>query len=295
MHFFIIGASGYIGGAIANRVQSMGHSVSGLTRRPEAAQRLSQAGITAVNGSIQDIPLLTQHALSADCVIYAAIEFNPAGFEAEYQAIRALISVLKGTNKSLIFTSGLGVLGNSNQPMNEDSAYNPWPLVVRRVDTEQMLRTAADLQQVNATIIRPGMVYGGKKGNGLNLYVKGAIDLGLAPYLDKQENRWPVIHVDDLADLYVRVATKGGGKPSVVHALTAERVTLKLIAQTVAERFELNKGSVGWNAAQLEQVWGAEAEILGINQHIQRSRAIDLFDWHPHCLGILDEIKRLRS
>lgn len=293
MHFFIIGASGYIGGVIAAKLQSQGHSVSGLARSQAAEERLKQAGVEVIKGHIQDISGLTQHVLSADAVIYTAVEFSPEGFEAEYQAIKALIAILKGTNKSLIFTSGLGVLGNSNFPMNEDSPYNPWPLVTRRIDTEKLLQTAAELKHIKATIIRPGMVYGGEKGNGLDLYVKGAIKLEQAPYLDKGENRWPVIHINDLANLYLLLATNLSENPSLVHALTDEVVTFKQIAQAVAEHFQLSKGSVSWSSAQLSEIWGPEAEIFGVNQHIKRSRAIDSLGWGLNHQGILEEVKSL--
>lgn len=296
MDCFMIGASGYIGGAIAAKLQLQGHQVTGLARSVSTAQRLSLAGIRAVDGSIQDLSLLARHALSADAIIYSAIEFTPAGFEAEYQAIQALLTALNGTDKPLIFTSGVGVLGNSFLPMNEDSPYHPWPLVERRVATEQLLYSAAELKQVRATVIRPGMVYGnGREINGLDLYIRGALKLGLAPYLNQGPHYWPVVHLDDLTELYLLAIQQSVSEHALIHGVTEETVTFKQIAQAVASHFSLPHGAVSWHSTQLAEEWGAEAEIFGIDQRLQRSRAIDSLGWHPKHRGILDEIAQLAT
>src|SRR5436309_6792988 len=45
MQIFLTGASGYIGGAVADRLRAAGHDVSGLARSEAAAAKLTAAGI----------------------------------------------------------------------------------------------------------------------------------------------------------------------------------------------------------------------------------------------------------
>ena len=297
MHIFAIGASGYIGSTIVARLQYQGHTISGLARTENTAKRLSQMGIQPIRGSIEDRAIIRQYASAADAVIYTAVEFSQAGLEAEYQAIEMLIDTLNGTDKTLIYTSGVGVLGNyAGVTLNEDSRYQPWPLIARRVDTEQALRYAARHKQMQAFIVRPGMVYGGTQGgNGLDFYIKNALQLGFAPYLEDGLNRWPVVHIDDLVDLFLLLLfQKSSNLPSVFHAVTEEEVVLKQIAQAVAEHFTLGQGTQSLNDEQLQQVLGVEAPIFGINQHIERSRAFDCLGWQVKQPSILEEIKTLK-
>lgn len=293
MNIFVIGASGYIGRTIAAKFKEYGHSIVGLARSLTTAKRLEQAGIEPVNGNIKDLQILQKQTLVADAVIYAAVEFSEEGLEAEYQAVKALLDVLKGTAKTLIFTSGVGVLGNdSGIPMDEDSPYAPWELITRRVDTEKAIVNAVKSYNVNAFIIRPGMVYGGVEGgNGLGFYIKNTIRLEMAPYLDSKNGRWPVVHVDDLAELYYLAVSQGcAANTPILHAVTEEEVTLKQIANTVAKHFKLENGAKGVNFKQMIEALGPEGEIFAIDQHVLPSRAVDCLGWRPVQHGILQEI-----
>lgn len=298
MNIFLIGGSGYIGSTIAAKFKGHGHLVVGLARSLETVKRLKQAGIEPITGSIQDFQVLQKQALVADAVIYAAVEFSEEGLEAEYQAIKALLDALKGTSKKLIFTSGVGVLGNdSGNPMDEDSPYAPWELITRRVDTEKAILDAVKTYSVNAFIIRPGMVYGGVEGgNGLGFYIKNAIKQGMAPYIDGKKGRWPVVHVDDLAELYYLVLNQGGAQnKSILHAVTQEKVTLKEIANITAEHFKLKNGAKGVNFKQMLEMLGPEGEIFAINQHVLPSQAEACLGRRPTQHGILQEIMRYKQ
>jgi uncharacterized protein YbjT (DUF2867 family) len=51
MKIFVTGATGYIGGTLAQRLVQAGHQVHGLVRSPETANLLAQAGIVPVLGT----------------------------------------------------------------------------------------------------------------------------------------------------------------------------------------------------------------------------------------------------
>lgn len=290
MRVFMIGATGYIGGAVTERLREKGHDITALARSDRAVRWLRERGMTPVSGAIEQHEVLQAAAAGADAVIYAAAEFTPEGFEAENAAVKALLHTLVDTGKPFVFTSGVGVLGNSNSSvLEEDSPYAPWPLVARRVDTEQAVVAAAG-QRVRTVVLRPGMVYGRSGGNGAGLYVQGAARLGVAPYVGDGETRWPVVHVDDLADLYL-LALEKASAGDIVHGV-AEAVRFRDIADATARGLRLAGGTISWNAERVQEAFGPAGAVLAVDQRMAPARAQTQLGWRPFRPGLLAELEQ---
>lgn len=290
MNIFMTGASGYIGGVVVERLLEAGHAVAGLARSGEAASKVAERNVTVVPGNISSLDTLRTAVGAADAVIHTAVEFSPEGFKAERMAVTAMLEELAGTEKPFLFTSGPGVLGNaSDRVLDEDSPYNPWPLVAERVTTEGIVLEAAS-KRVRTVVIRPGMVYGRQGGNGAGLYTQVAARIGVAPYLGEVEAYWPVVHVDDLADLYVLALTAAPAR-TIIHGMTTESVRLRDIAEAAARGLCLPGGTAIWDAQQIEQEFGPAGSIFMVNQRFASSRAETLLNWRPSRPGLLEELE----
>jgi len=156
----VLGATGFVGGAIARHLVRGGHRVSGVARSDSKAAQLAAAGITSVSGDIEtDFPSILAAARAADAVIYAAQTAPPA----ELQAVTGLLEALADSGKSFLFLSGSGVLCQrtdgawSSDSFSEDEAFTPEPLAIARVETEQRVRAAAR-QGVRAMVVRPPLI-----------------------------------------------------------------------------------------------------------------------------------------
>ena len=104
---FVIGATGFVGNAIARHLASQGYDVSGLARSADAAQRLAAQGITACSGDLdQRLLATTGFARQADITVYAAQVPPPV----ELEVTKALLTALEGSGKTLLFRSGSGVV-----------------------------------------------------------------------------------------------------------------------------------------------------------------------------------------
>jgi nucleoside-diphosphate-sugar epimerase len=178
MQVFLTSATGYVGAAVAARLQVRGHSVAALARSAASEERLQSVGIRPVPGNLARPETYRDEAASADAVAHTAFEYSADGAEnldLDLQATRALLRA-----RRLIYTS---------------NAYRP------RIEVERLLASAT-----SAAAIRVGMVYGGYGGGTIASLFATARRSGHLPYLrDAANNRWSLIHLDDLARLYARL------------------------------------------------------------------------------------------
>lgn len=179
MQIFITSATGYVGTAVAARLRARGHSVAALARTTSSEQRLRAAGIRPVPGDLVRAGSYREETAHADVIVHTAFEYSQEGaenLELDQQSTRAL---LRG--QRLIYTS---------------NAYRP------RFETERAVLGAGSANSV----LRLGMVYGGGGGGTIASLFASARRSGQLPYLRRAaENRWSLIHLDDLAELYARI------------------------------------------------------------------------------------------
>ena len=134
MRVFLTGATGFIGSRILRELLAAGHEVIGLTRSDSGANELARAGAYAFRGTLEDPANLAKGAENADAVIHTAFDHDFSNFaencEKDRRVIGALGSVLKGSDRPLLITSGVGIGDPGNgEPAREDvfdaSHFNP--------------------------------------------------------------------------------------------------------------------------------------------------------------------------
>ena len=138
MVIFLTGATGYIGGVVAQGLQQAGHHVTGLARTPEKAKHLESRGIRAHLGDLLQPDTLASAARIADGVIHTANTNDANSAQADLAVVRAMVDALAGTGKPFVYTSGVWVLGSTGETVaTEDTPVNPTPLVAHRPAIEQ--------------------------------------------------------------------------------------------------------------------------------------------------------------
>jgi nucleoside-diphosphate-sugar epimerase len=265
MKILIIGASGYIGSHVAAVLAGAGHDVSGL-HRPGGAALPSR--YRRVRGDLAEPGSLTAAAAGYDRVVHAGPPIDDGTDRAGAQALLA-------SGSPLLYTTGAAVLGAGAQ--DEDSPADPHPIAAGRPAIEQsVLRSGG-------WVIRPGMVYGDDGGLVHGLLTAKAAEHGTGVYIGPPGTRWPVVHVGDLAALYLAVATRAA--PGTTWHGVSETVRLDAIAAALG-----GGGAVSWPTSEARAELGLLADLFTRDQDVSSAKTRAGLDWTPARTSIIEDL-----
>lgn len=272
MKIFVTGATGYIGRAVAEALRRRGHRVAGLTRSAAKARSLAAAEIEPVVGDMRDARAWERAARGVDVAVHCAVEYG-----ADYEKLdRVALDALLASAGRLLYTSGVWQYGPGG-PFDESAAFSGKPLMPWRSEHEKKALAAKGL------VIRPGCVYGGSGGL-TGLWFQGAVEDKAAPIVGEGANRWAVVHVGDLADLYVRAA-ESAAAGELFNAADGSRFTVREMAEA-ASRAAGSGGAVkALSFPEAEKAYGGMAHGLALDQDVDASKARRVLGWEPRFKG----------
>lgn len=296
MNVFVIGATGFVGGAIARHLTDSGHAVTGLARTDAAAAALEARRITPVAADLDTRrPAAIEAARRADAVIYAA-QPDPAE---ETATVADLTRCLAGTGKTLIFLSGSGVLLQrtegawSQDTFAEHDSFITEPLAGLRKAAEGTVQAAA-ANGVRAMVIRPGTIWGPGDHGHLPMIYQSVAATGAACYVGPGLNTYSHVHIDDVSKLFA-LALRSGRPGGLYHAVAGE-VPNRWIAERVAADLGVETRSI--TPAEASRVWGEfGALVMAASSRIQAVSARHELGWeaeHTDMLSMIGE-PRLRK
>jgi nucleoside-diphosphate-sugar epimerase len=287
MKVFLTGASGYIGGAVADRLRAAGHKLTGLARSDAAAQKLEAAGITPVRGDFSNPKSVGTAARTADGVISMATTYDPT---IDGPAIDAILEALAGSNKPFVYTSGIWSHGDTaGKVVDETTPPKPAALVAWRQAVEDRVRDGAK-RGIRTTVIRPAIVYG--RGGGIPAgFVQSAREQGAARYVGTGQNRWPFVHVDDLADLYL-LALERAPAGTLLLGVSGPSRPVREVAAAASRGAGAGGRTVAWPLEQAREKLGGYADALVLDQQASGRRAEELLGWRPQRPDVLEDIER---
>ncbi|MFZ0501502.1 MAG: SDR family oxidoreductase [Steroidobacteraceae bacterium] len=293
MRIFVTGATGFIGMAVVSELIAAGHSVLGLCRSPDKAAALIAAGAEVHRGSTEDLYSLKTGAARSDGVIHLAFNHDFSKFrdncEDDRRVIRTLGSVLTGSKRPLIVTSGTGMVnGVPGQLATEDDAAVSSEVVPRAASEEAADSVASD--GVNVSVMRLPQVHDTVKQGLVTYAIAIAREKGLCAYLGDGNNRWPAAHVSDVARLY-RLAIEKAEPRARYHAVAEEGVSLRAMWEAIGRRLGIPVKSIPAEEAQAYFGWLAMFASLDLRASSAQTRK--KLGWQPTGPGMIADLQQL--
>jgi nucleoside-diphosphate-sugar epimerase len=286
MRVLVTGATGYIGSAVVEELANHGHHVLAFVR--EGKNIPARANVESVYGDIRDAASLSAAVRKSEALIHTAASMGPDMPQVDQAAVDAILKAAAEGKQRVVYTSGIWVLGNTgSKAADENTPLNPVPLVAWRVKHEEQVIAAAKL--FPTTVIRPAMVYG--RGGGIPaMFFQTVSEKGAVTVVGNGENRWPMVHVDDLAVLY-RLILEKADPGAVIHGATGETLKVKQMAEAAAKGAGVPNKVNYWPVDQARGVLGPFADALALDQGVISVVAPKL-GWKPRTAGVLEDLER---
>lgn len=309
MKVFLTGASGFIGDAIAKQLLAEGHKVVGLARSDQSAQKLMDAGMEVVRGSLEDLDGIKKGAEMADGAIHTAFvhQFSyvslwkrlkvifgglPSDIAPRFlntiatmdkNAIEVIGKVFEGSDKPLVIASGTLLLP-LGKLVNEKDKPNPNSPAFYRAGSEQAAINLAS-KGVRTSIIRlPPTVHGDGDAGFVPTLIKLAKKAGVSSYVSDGKNLWPTVHRLDTAKLFI-LALQNGKAGAVYHGVAEQGVPFFDIANLIAKKLNLP------TAAKPQKHFGVLGSIVAADNKTSSVWTQEQLGWKPNNVKLLEDME----
>ncbi|WP_432943225.1 NAD-dependent epimerase/dehydratase family protein [Kribbella sp. CA-253562] len=279
MKVFLTGGSGYIGQVVIEALVRHGHEVTALARSDRAVETVTALGAKAVVGELTDLDVLREGAAGADGVLHLGASYERSA-EIDRDAADALLTGLDGRGP-YVHTGGVWVYGDTDGVVDEDAAKNPPEITAWRLENEaRVLETAA--RGWHPVVVMPALVYGRSGGLIETFFVEPARSNGAVALVGDGSNHTTLVHVDDLAELYVLALEKAPA--GAVYVAVAENRTFAELAPALAEAAGHPGQIRHLEAAEAHEQMGPIAGAYVLDQQLTSDRARRELGWEPRHL-----------
>jgi nucleoside-diphosphate-sugar epimerase len=290
MRVFLTGATGFIGTAVIPELIDAGHQVLGLARSDAGAKSLVALGAQVHRGDLENLESLRSGAAAADAVIHCAFIHDFTKYqencEIDRHAIETLGSVLQGSDRQLIVTSGTAVLTPGRLATEEDSGI-PSSVMPRGATEEAAASLAA--RGVRVSVVRLPQVHDRDKQGLVTLAIALAREKGVSAYVGDGANRWPASHRLDTARLY-RLVLEKGSPEARYHAVAEEGVRVRDIAEVIGRR--LNIPVVAKSPEEAAAHFGWLGVFAGLDCPASSALTQERLGWRPVETTMLSDLER---
>lgn len=294
MKLFVTGASGYIGQVVVEHAVKAGHTVEGLARNEDAAQKVARLGATPVMGDLGSPAILAAGATRADAVLHLAYTHD---FSLDYSVVidievKAVAALVEGAgSKPVVTTSGTAVVAPAPDggETNEDSAINEGFVLGKRIRAERAVLKMADQGAHTVAVRLPPYVYGRGGSFFVPFLMQQAAKHGVSAWVDGPPKRTSAVDVDDAARFYL-LAAQAAPAGALYNCTGETGVSTEALAQAVGQAVGVPARAMP--RAGVQALWGEFlTDFVDYENRASSGKARRELGWHPQAAyGVLDDI-----
>jgi nucleoside-diphosphate-sugar epimerase len=232
MRYFLTGATGFLGGALARHLRAAGHEVHALVRNPRVAGHLTAVGVVVHEGDVTNRDSLRPPMEGADGIFHVAgwykvgVRDRASAVNINVEGTRNVLGVMRELQIAKgVYTSSLAVNSDTHgQVVDETYRFNG-----RHVSLYDWSKAEAHkiaLQHINGglplVIVQPGLIYGPGDTSGVRTTLLQYLRRKLPVVPAKATYCWA--HVDD--EVRGHALAMEGGEPGRSYFLAGPVHTL---------------------------------------------------------------------
>ena len=287
MQILVTGANGYAGRHVSAALARAGHAVLGLTRDPANARDLFVDEVTPVQGDLAQPGTWRDHLDGTDAVVHLLMDRDdPAGTDRTLFAEIAEAEKRDGRRRHLVYTTGISSYGRTGVAlMDENTPGNPESPIGFRFALEGELAASG----LAHTVVRPGFLYGGPATTSITGQWFAMAQAGAPVFYGDVTKRWSFVHVDDLADAYVRILATPSAVDGEVFVVADDQRMTALEVQRVAVRAAGHTGEIALEPAGAGGIMQVAADQ---DELVSSAKAHRLLGWRPRHVSFTDAPER---
>jgi dihydroflavonol-4-reductase len=230
---FVTGGTGFIGGAIVERLVSTGRTVKALTRTEDGARTLRALGAEAVRGDVLDRRTLAEAMRGCRVVYHAAgvnafclrdtsylFEVNVGG------SVNAVHAAADSGVERIVYTSSAATLGEEHGSKgSESSPHRGWFLSSyerSKFEAERAVLAAANTRGIEVVSVNPASVQGPGRATGTARLLLDYLNGRLKVVVDSTIS---LVDIADCTDGHVRAEARG--KPGERYVLSGATLSVR--------------------------------------------------------------------
>jgi nucleoside-diphosphate-sugar epimerase len=285
MKVFLTGGSGYIGRATIESLLRHGHEVTSLARSEKAVETVTAVGAKAVVGDLTDLDVLRTAASAADGVIHLGAVNSAEAATIDLAAAEAMLEGLGGRG-TYVHTGGVWVYGHTDGIVDEDATKNPPAITAWRLENEAKVLATAESGS-RPVVVMPALVYGRSNGLLEAFFVEPARAAGGVRVIGDGSNHTTLVHVEDIAELYVLALNAPAGS---VYVGVSQSLPFAEIASALSHAAG-HPGKVDpFSLEQALEEMGPIAEAYALDQQVSGDKARRELGWSPAHLDAVADL-----
>jgi nucleoside-diphosphate-sugar epimerase len=246
--YLITGATGFVGGHLAEACIARGQPVSTIAREGSDTTFLERAGVLVQRGDLTDAATVRRAVADARVVVHCAAKVGDWGPTEEYRAVnveglRCLLEACRDRSLDrFVHISTLGVYAARHHYGTDETE----PLPAQHIDGYTQTKVEAErlaLQyhrdfQVPVVVLRPGFIYGPRDRTVLPRLID-SLRQRMVRYLGRGHRALNTIYVGNLVDAVFLAIEKPQAVGNVYNLTDGEYVSKKRFIETITGALNL--------------------------------------------------------